>query len=324
MSDLPAEMLAPLDLGRVTTRPIAEREHLVDREAFARPVAPDASIGDFVDSLPRVLAAKELRELADAMALARARGRRVLVGLGGHVIKVGLGPLLADLVERGLITDLALNGSAGIHDLEIALLGKTSERVAETIQGGRFGMIDETAGAFARVFARGAEVGLGRALAEELATERYPYREDSLVLRAARAGATVTIHVAVGTDTVHAVPGANGAHIGAATHLDFRRLAAVVAGLGDGVFVNIGSAVVLPEVFLKAVSVARNLGHEVDGVTAANLDMVQHYRPRVNVLERPVRRGIQLTGHHELLVPLLRVEALRRLAAHGGPKAART
>jgi hypothetical protein len=322
VSDLPPDRLTPVDLGKIKTVSIQQREHLVSRDAFARPVEPDASAAALLDSLPRVLAAEELRDLAEAIARARAESRRVLFGLGGHVIKVGLGPLLADMIERGAITDLALNGSAGIHDLEIALLGKTSEKVAETITDGRFGMVKETADAFARVFTRGAEVGLGRALAEELDAGPYRFREDSLVWRAVRAGASVTIHVAIGTDTVHAVPGASGEAIGQATHLDFRRLATVVSDLSHGVYVNVGSAVVMPEVFLKCVSIARNLGHMIDGVTAANLDMVQHYRPRVNILERPVKRGIQLTGHHELLIPLLRLETLRRLAAHGGPNAA--
>lgn len=322
MSDLPPDRLSPVDLERIKTYTVHEREHLVTREAFARPVDPEGTIAELVESLPRVLAADELRELADAIARARAESRRVLFGLGGHVVKVGLGPLLADMVERGAITDLALNGSAGIHDLEIALLGKTSERVAETITDGRFGMVKETAEAFARVFARGAKVGLGRALAEEIDQGPYRFREDSLVWRAVRAGASVTIHVAVGTDTVHAVPGVSGEAIGAATHLDFRRLASVVSQLSHGVYVNVGSAVVMPEVFLKCVAVARNLGHTVEGVTSANMDMVQHYRPRVNICERPVKRGIQLTGHHEIMVPLLRVMTLQRLAEHGGPDAA--
>ncbi|MBX3468009.1 MAG: hypothetical protein KF878_14140 [Planctomycetes bacterium] len=322
MSDLPEDRLVPADLERIKTHSIHEREHLVAREAFARPVDLDASAAELLDSLPRVLAAQELRDLAEAIARARAESRRVLFGLGGHVVKVGLGPLLADMIDRGAITDLALNGSAGIHDLEIALLGKTSEKVAETINDGRFGMVKETAEAFGRVFARGAQVGLGRALAEELDQGPYRFREDSLVWRAARAGASVTIHVAIGTDTVHAVPGASGQAIGEATHLDFRRLTTVVSQLSHGVYVNVGSAVIMPEVFLKCVAVARNLGHTLEGLTSANLDMVQHYRPRVNICERPVKRGIQLTGHHELLVPLLRLETLRRLEAHGGPDAA--
>ncbi len=321
-TDLPAPTARPLDLERLATYPIAARRHLVSEDRFARPVEVDASAAELLDSLPRLLGADALRELADALATARAAGRRVVLGLGGHVVKVGLGPLIADMVARGLVTDLALNGSAAIHDVEIALIGATSEAVEETIADGRFGMIQETAGVFARVFARGAEGerGLGRALAEELASGDYPHAAQSLVLQAARAGAGVTVHVAVGTDTVHAVPGADGAAIGRATHVDFRLLAAAVAGLSGGVYVNVGSAVVLPEVFLKAVAVARNLGHAVDDVTAANLDMIQHYRPRRNVLERPVARGIALTGHHELLIPLLRLEALRRLAARGGPQ----
>ena len=321
-SRLPENRVPPLDLEGIRTYSIHDREHLVSRENFAKAVEPDASLGDFLDSLPGYLAVDRLRELAETMAVARAEGKRVLMGIGGHVIKVGLGPLLADMVERGLITDLVLNGAAAIHDTEIALIGKTSEKVAETIVDGSFGMVAETAEIFSRVFQRGAEEnrGLGRALAEELLSGDYPHKDQSLVLRGVQAGAELTVHVALGTDTVHAVPGADGVAIGAATHNDFKRLAAVVADLSDGVYLNVGSAVLLPEVFLKSVSVARNLGHAVDNVTAANLDMLQHYRPTRNVLERPVERGIALTGHHEIMLPLLRVEALRRLKAHGGPK----
>ena len=312
--------LRPVDLERLRTAPIQSRQHLMRREQLATPVALEASLLEFLAALPATLAVRRLLELADAIAAARAEGRQVLFGLGGHVVKVGLGPLIADMVERGLITGLVLNGSTAIHDVEIALLGQTSEAVSETIVDGRFGMVTETAAVFARVFERGAqdERGLGYALAEELAGGAFPHKEDSLVYRAARAGASVTVHVAVGTDTVHAVPGASGAAIGAATHIDFRRLAAAVCNLSRGVYVNVGSAVILPEVFLKAVSVARNLGHAVDGLTTANLDMIQHYRPRRNVLERPAVRGISLTGHHELLIPLLRVAILRSQAAAPG------
>lgn len=322
MRDLPPQSVQPLDLEGIRTYSIRDREHIVSKESFARVTEPDGSLHEFLDSLPDCLAVARLRELAEAMAVARAGGRRVVAALGGHVVKVGLGPLITDMVERGLITDLVLNGAAAIHDTEIALIGKTSERVAETIADGSFGMVAETAEIFARVFARGAEDerGLGRALAEELAAGEYPNASQSLVLGAVRAGATVTVHVAVGTDTVHAVPGADGAAIGAATHIDFRRVAAILADLSGGVFLNIGSAVVLPEVFLKGVAVARNLGHTIENVLTANLDMTQHYRPTRNVLQRPVERGLALTGHHEIMIPLLRVEALRRLAAHGGPK----
>jgi hypothetical protein len=321
-SPLPPESVQPLDLDGIQTIPIGSRIHKVNREAFGRAVEVEASAAELLDSLPDILAVQRLRELGQAIADARAAGRRVLVGIGGHVIKVGLGPLLIDMVRRGLVTDLALNGSAAIHDVEIALVGKTSEHVSETIIDGRFGMVQETAEIFGRVFRRGAEDarGLGRALAEELDQGDYPYRDDCLVHGAVAAGATLTVHVALGTDTVHAVPGASGAAIGESTHIDFRRLAAVVSSLSGGVYINVGSAVVLPEVFLKATSVARNLGFEVDGVTAANMDMIQHYRPRVNVLQRPASKGIELTGHHELMLPLVRMEALRRLTAKGGPK----
>lgn len=283
-------------------------------DQLARPVSPDASLAEFLDSLSPILAVDRLRNLAEAMAQARHAKRRVLVGIGGHVIKVGLGPLLADMIQQGLVSDLCLNGSAAIHDFELAFLGKTSERVSETLADGRFGMVSETAAFFERAFRRGAEgeCGLGRALAQEL--DVLPGRERSLIWQAVQAGAQVTVHVAIGTDTVHAVPGACGASIGQATHIDFRRLAAVVSELGGGVYVNVGSAVVLPEVFLKAVAVARNLGHPVADLTTGNLDMIQHYRPLQNVLTRPAAKGYALTGHHELLVPLLRVEGLRRLA----------
>lgn len=318
MAALPPQQPDPVDLDRLSTYSIAERAHKVKVEQLGQAVEPSASLSAFLDSLPETLAVERLRALAGRIAEARAAGRRVLIGIGGHVIKVGLGPLLADMVERGAVTDMVLNGSAAIHDLEIALSGQTSEDVDATIADGRFGMVSETAEVFGRVFARGAEGerGLGRALAEELAEGDYPNAENSLVLRAARAGANVSVHVAVGTDTVHAVPGVDGAAIGAATHIDFRRLAAVVQDLDGGVYVNVGSAVVLPEVFLKAVSVARNLGAQVADLTTANFDMIQHYRPRRNVLERPAARGYQLTGHHELMIPLLRVEVLRRMEAN--------
>ncbi len=314
---LPDPRHRPLDFERLATYPIHEREHLVKREHFGKPVEPGCSAGELLDSLPKILGAERLRALAEAIATARARGAPVVFALGGHVVKTGLGPLLADLAERGVITAFALNGAAAIHDFEVALLGQTSEKVAETIETGKFGMVNETGQAFNRVCKNAASTGkgFGRALAEELASGNYPSRQDSLVYRAARTGVPVTVHVSIGTDTVHAVPDASGADIGAATYTDFRIMAGIVKELDHGVWVNVGSAVLLPEVFLKCVSIARNLGAKVADVTAGNLDMIQHYRPRVNVLERPVDRGIEVTGHHEILVPLLRLEALRRLEA---------
>ncbi len=332
--NLPAARHAPLDFAGLTTFPIHTREHIVKREQFGKAVEPGCTAGELLDSLPKILGAERLRALAEAIATARARGAPVIFALGGHVVKTGLGPILADLAERGVITAFALNGAAAIHDFEVALLGQTSEKVAVTIEDGRFGMVAETGQTFNRVVKNGAKpgVGFGRALAEELATTRatggstavldYPGREDSLVYRAARAGVPVTVHVSIGTDTVHAVPGVSGAEVGEATYTDFRIMAGLVKELDHGVWVNVGSAVLLPEIFLKCVSVARNLGGKVENVTAGNLDMIQHYRPKVNVLERPVERGIEVTGHHELLVPLLRLETLRRLAGKGGPRKA--
>lgn len=332
---LPEPRHKPLELSGLTTHPIHTREHIVKREQFGMAVEPTCSAGELLDSLPKILGAERLRALAEAIATARSRGAPVIFALGGHVVKTGLGPLLADLAERGVITGFALNGAAAIHDFEVALLGQTSERVAVTIEDGRFGMVNETGQAFNRVVANATKtgVGFGRALAEELATYKatgggtavpcYPGRDDSLVYRAVRAGATVTVHVSIGTDTVHAIPGVSGANIGEASYTDFKILAGLVKELDHGVWVNVGSAVLLPEVFLKCVSIARNLGGKVAHVTAGNLDMIQHYRPKVNVLERPVEKGIEVTGHHELLVPLLRLETLRRLAAKGGAKTAR-
>jgi deoxyhypusine synthase len=316
---LPDPRHRPLDLSGLKLYPIHDREHIVKREHFGKCVEPDCSAGELLDSLPKILGADRLRALAEAIAQSRSRNAGVIFALGGHVVKTGLGPLLADLAERGVITGFALNGAAAIHDFEVALLGQTSEKVAETIETGKFGMVKETGAVFNRVCKAAAQSGkgFGRALAEEIAQGNYPGREDSLVYRAARAGVPVTVHVSIGTDTVHAIPDANGAEIGAATFTDFKILAGIVKELDHGCWVNIGSAVLLPEVFLKCVSVARNLGGKVEGVTAANLDMIQHYRPRVNVLERPVDRGIEITGHHEILVPLLRLETLRRLATKG-------
>jgi hypothetical protein len=318
---LPEPRHVPADLSKLGTFPIGSREHLVKKAHFGKAVDAGCSAGDFLDSLPKILGAERLRALAEAMAESRRKGAPVIFAIGGHVVKTGLGPILGDMAERGLVTGFVLNGAAAIHDFEVALIGETSEKVAETIQDGRFGMVGETGAVFNRVCKAAAkgDKGFGRALAEELATGNYPSRESSLVYRAARAGATVTVHVSIGTDTVHAVPGVSGADVGAATYTDFKILANEVGELDDGTWVNVGSAVLLPEVFLKCVSVARNLGAKVARVTAGNLDMIQHYRPRVNVLERPVDRGIELTGHHEIMVPLLRLEALRRLEKKGGP-----
>lgn len=310
------------DFSRLKTVPIAERRNKVDPSLLAHPPGSDRGFGAFWDALPDVLAAKDLREVAHQVA--RATGRRgVVVMLGGHVIKVGLGPLLRELVRRGVITHLALNGSAAIHDFELAAYGGTSEDVAAGLADGTFGMAEETGREMNAAIADGARAGkgMGESLTDYLARRAtLAAPEASLLLGAVARGVPVTVHATLGADIIHQHPAADGAALGATSHRDFKRLAASLPALHDGgVVLNLGSAVVMPEVFLKALTVARNLGQgRPTGFTACDCDMQRHYRPRVNVVERPTLgggRGIQLTGHHEILVPLLTWAVLRELDA---------
>jgi hypothetical protein len=313
----------PLDLSRLKLKSREQRAHKVQVTALGRAVDPGCSFADWFDALPDFLGARQLRRTVEAIVAARRAQRPVVFAIGGHVIKTGCAPLVIDLIERGVVTALAANGSVAIHDLELAETGTTSEEVAETIRDGSFGMVLETCERMNAAAARGADGrGLGRALGELLDERAAPFKHLSVFVAAARAGIPATVHVAIGTDTVHVHPDADGAALGRATLADFRAICAVVARLGarkpgqaGGVWLNIGSAVVLPEVFLKAVSVARNLGHDLDGLHAANFDMLQHYRPTQNVISRPVQpgHGHAVTGHHELLLPLLRQAVLERL-----------
>jgi hypothetical protein len=308
---------APFDLSRFRVTPLSARSHKVETGRFGRPVPLDATVAEFVDSLPRFLGAEALRALAAAVAAARAAGRPVLWGLGGHVVKVGLAPVLLDLLDRGFAQGFVLNGAAAIHDAEVALSGATSEDVGEGLLEGAYGTSDETGALFAEAAAAAAAAGtgLGPALGDALLARPLRFPEHSILVRARRAGVPVTVHVAIGTDTVHMHPRCDGAALGAATHADFRRLCTLVEGLDDGVYVNVGSAVLLPEVFLKAVAVVHNAspGKRVR-ITTGNLDFLRHYRPRVNVVERPAVRGYDLAGHHEILLPLLRVAVLAAAA----------
>lgn len=308
-----APRLKPLDLAATRAYPISERENLVTVGDFRPPCAPRASAAEFVRSLPDFLGARALRDLAAEMARARRARRPVVFAMGAHVIKVGCGPIINDLIERDIVTALCVNGAFAIHDYEIALQGATSEEVSKTIRDGSFGWARETGQAFARAARRGVEegIGLGRALGlEALGLE---HEDKSVLALCARRGVPCTVHVALGTDTVHMHPGVSWADLGAATHIDFRLAAAVAADLGGGVWANVGSAVVMPEVFLKLVSLARNLGARLDDVVAANIDMLKHYRTSANVLARPVKRGIEITGHHEIILPLLRIAILAEL-----------
>jgi hypothetical protein len=303
----------PLDFAQLKTVPLGERGGKVKTADFARPYRQGSGVAGLLDTLPRILAADRLRAVIDALVDARARRRAIVWGLGGHVIKCGLAPVLIDLMQRGYATAFALNGAASIHDFEIALAGHTSEDVEEALPGGRFGAAEETGREMNRAIAGGQRegLGMGESLGRWLELAADPRHAcGSLLLQAYRASTPVTVHVALGTDTPHTHPAADAAAIGAGSLQDFRLLCAYLAELNDGgVYLNIGSAVVLPEVFLKAISALRNLGHPLRDFVTANFDFVQHYRPRVNVLERPHAQaggaGYAITGHHELMVPLL-------------------
>lgn len=310
----------PYDLAGLKTYELVSRPSKVFHDDLGRPVGPDATIGEWLDALPRQLAANDLRRVAEHLARTYRDGRTAAIALGGHVIKTGCAPYLIDWVQNGVIKAVAMNGSAAIHDFELAVAGKTSEDVAAQLPEGRFGMARETADAFAVAARLGAENerGLGWGLGQHLDTIDPAYGEASLVLAAHRAGIPCTIHVALGTDIVHMHPHVCGASLGTASLTDFRRLCSVVATAAHGVWMNLGSAVVMPEVFVKAVAVARNFGHDLDGLVTVNLDKQAQYRSRVNVLERPSAEGIELIGHHEVLLPLLHV-ALQAALARGVP-----
>ena len=316
--------IEPLDLTGIETYSLQERHSKVSRRDFGRPWEQGGSFRDFVDRLPRILAAETLREVAAAWVTARRGGRQVLLGLGAHPIKVGLNPILIDLMRRGLLTGLALNGAGIVHDAEIAMVGRTSEDVDQVLGCGRFGMARETAEFINAAIAWGAGqgLGLGAAVGRRLLGSDFPFKDLSLLAVAADLNLPLTVHVAVGTDIIHLHPSVNPEALGATTHLDFRLFAALVSRLSEGVYLNLGSAVILPEVFLKALTLARNLGHKVAPLTTVNLDFVQHYRPLTNVVRRPTAgtgRGYALTGHHELMLPLLAalvIEELKDNDAH--------
>jgi hypothetical protein len=324
LSGITAPSPRPLDLDGLVTYDLASRPSRVFREDLGQPLAPGATVDEWLDALPRQLAGQALRRVRFHLARAHTEGRTVVAALGGHVIKTGCGPYLIDWVRRGLVGAVAMNGSAAIHDFELALAGKTSEDVSATLHEGKFGMARETADAFALAARAGAEheAGLGYALGRYMDGLRCSYGDVSLVLACYQAGVPCTVHVAIGTDIVHMHPHVSGAALGAASHLDFRHLCRVVTGMQHGVWLNLGSAVLMPEVLLKAVSVARNFGHSLDGLVTVNLDKEPRYRSTVNVLNRPAAEGIELTGHHEVLLPLLHAALAAHLAANPKPSAA--
>jgi hypothetical protein len=308
--------MKPFDLNGLKTYELRSRPSKVFVEDLGQPVSAATAVGDWLDALPRQLAGNVLRRVRDHLCRAQADGKTVVAALGGHVIKTGCAPYLIDWIQKGVIRAVAMNGSAAIHDFELALVGKTSEDVGATLASGQFGMAAETADAFAIASRAGAEndIGLGAALGSYLEQLDCPHADSSLVLAAHRAGIPCTIHVALGTDIVHMHPHVSGAALGEASHIDFRRLCSVVSTMAQGIWLNLGSAVVMPEVLLKAVSVVHNFGYNLDGMTTVNIDKESRYRSTVNVLNRPSSEGLELIGHHEILLPLLHAAVAAKLA----------
>ncbi len=315
----------PIDPARIKTYSIGKRKHKAAVTATASLPGTGASAQALLDAMPDYLGAKALKNVVAAIVQAVRADRPVVMAFGAHVIKVGCSGIVIDLIERGIVKAICCNGACAIHDAELATYGETSEEVADTIRDGSFGMVQETFDFFAAVTAMADRegIGLGAAVGKQLVRQDAPHLDNSIFAAAHRAGIPACVHVAVGTDTVHVSPDVDGAKLGAATMHDFRLICDVVSDLGaapggdvGGVWLNIGSAVLLPEVFLKAVSVARNLGANLDLMSTANFDMIRHYRPRANVVTRPVAagRGFEVVGHHEILLPLLRQAVIEALA----------
>ncbi len=298
------------DLSGVRTYPLASRASKARHEDFARAWDPATGVSGLLASMPNLLAARDLRDVAAAIGRAAAGQRGIVWGLGAHVIKTGLGPVVIDLMERGFVSAVAMNGAGLIHDYEVAISGATSEEVDAVLGPGQFGMAEETGRHLNRAITSGARegLGLGQAVLKSLKDHRHPFGRLSILCAAERLRIPVTVHVGIGTDVIHMHPEASGEAIGAASLRDFRYFTSFVSKLEDGVYLNCGSAVMLPEVFLKAVSLVRNHGISLDGLTTVNLDFMRMYRPETNVVRRPVAgtgRGYSITGHHEILLPLL-------------------
>jgi len=298
----------PLDLSKVRTYPLRSRRSIVRTPLIATPPRAGMRVGAFLKALPDILAAKDLRTVAAEIARRHRAGKRLVLGMGAHPIKVGLSPLIIDLMQRGVLCGVAMNGAAIIHDFELAFAGETSEDVAANLADGRFGMAEETGRFLNDAIARADDLGLGAAVGAAIRRARLPHARLSILAAGARLGVPVTVHVALGTDIIHMHPSADGAAIGAASLRDFRQLAAVVGELRGGVFINLGSAVLIPEVFVKALNLARNVGKRVDNLLTVDMDFIRHYRPQMNVVQRPTAgsgRGYHFTGHHEIMFPLL-------------------
>jgi hypothetical protein len=310
----------PIDLTRVATYPLKQRKSKVATDVLGAPWRAGGTFRDFLGFLPRTLAATDFQEIVQRIVAAVRAQRPVVLGMGAHPLKVGLSPLIIDLLERGVLSAVAMNGAGIIHDFELAYQGETSEDVTEALRDGSFGMARETSeflNSAIRDYAAQTGVGIGQAVGEKIRAAGFPYAHLSVLVACARLEVPACVHVAVGTDIIHMHPQADGAAIGEASLRDFRLLTSVVAHLEGGVFINLGSAVIIPEVFLKALSLARNLGYRVNAFTTVDLDFMRHYRPAVNIVSRPTQhggRGFHLTGHHEILFPLLCAAVIEELA----------
>lgn len=306
-----------IDTSKLRTYSLKGRQSKVRINDFSKPYAKDASFRDFFASLPDILAARQFKEVASAIVQARRDKRPVMLGMGAHAIKVGLNPVIIDLMERGIITSLSLNGAGIIHDFELAFIGQTSEDVDKEILSGAFGMAEETGSMINQAIASAAEgEGIGSAVGRMIRKSSFPYKDKSLLAAGSRLGIPVTVHVAIGTDIIHMHPSFDGRTTGAAAQQDFLAFCSLVSELEGGVYVNLGSAVLLPEIFLKAVTLCRNLGTPLQRFTTVNMDFVQHYRPNTNVVRRPTLgggKGYAITGHHEIMLPLLAAAVIDQL-----------
>jgi hypothetical protein len=308
----------PISIDKIRSYSVKDRPSKVRQDDFGAPWKPGGTMGSWFSGLPRILAGNDFRAVVDRIARAVRGKKMILLAMGAHPIKVGLSPHIIDLMERGIVRGLAMNGACVIHDTEVAMVGHTSEDVAARLGEGQFGMADEPARLINEAIQEGARLdkGLGEAVGARLAKESFPHHALSLLKRAYDLGVAASVHVAIGTDTIHFHPSADGASLGKASHIDFRLFATLVSNLEGGVFINLGSAVILPEVFLKALSLVRNLGHEVKNFTTLNMDFIRHYRPMTNVVSRPTLEGgegFSLVGHHEIMFPLLAAAVIERL-----------
>ncbi len=315
---MPQQTIQPLDFTDLKTYSVHGRHSKVSIDDFARPLSPNMRVSQLMAALPAQFAGVEFPELIQCVARSVQTKKPVMLGMGAHVIKVGLNPILIDLMKRGILSSIALNGAGIIHDTEIAMVGRTSEEVGDVLGAGAFGAARETGEVLNAAINDGAgrNIGMGQAVGRALLEHDFPHNDQSLLAQACKLGIPVTVHVAVGTDIIHIHPGADGAAIGRTSYFDFRLFCRLVSNLEGGTYLNVGSAVILPEIFLKALTVVRNLGFEVKKFTTANFDFIRHYRPTTNVVHRPTMeggRGFNFTGHHELMIPLFAAALLDEL-----------